>query len=197
MPLPLFALGAWGFVKNNWQLIAVSLAVAALMGYIGVLKYQVNNYKEKYEDAKATIAHMQRQTEDMQASFAGIERKYESALVETKARVEENAKLLEDLIQKDVELNTLRISYAAVGLFNQSKRDPAAPKAVKRDDGKTGTADPSGTANGLGKSVTLAQVFQIVATNDGNHWKCVKQVEAWQGWYLDVESAIDLAGKVQ
>jgi FtsZ-binding cell division protein ZapB len=196
MPLPLFVMPVLGFVRNNWQLIAVGLAVLALVTYIGVLRWQVDHYKEKFQEVSAELASAQKREDVLKAEAEGITKKYAASLVETKKEIEKNAKYIEDLVQKDVELNTLRISYSAVGLFNLSKRNPSSPtpKAVKGDDGKTGTADASGSANGLGKSVTLASVFKIIALNDGNHWKCVKQVEDWQGFWRDYEGAVIRAG---
>jgi hypothetical protein len=194
--MPFWALTALKWAGDNWKLVAAGLLALMLAIYIGVLKFEVSHYKGKYEEVSAELASAQKREDTLKAEVAGITEKYKSALVETKGTYEKYEATLQDNIQKDVELNTLRISYAAVGLFNQSKRDPSSPaaKAVKRDDGKASTADPTGTANGLGKTVTLAQVFAVVAKNDINHWRCVKQVETWQSFWTDYEGAVIRAG---
>lgn len=193
MPLPLALIPVLGFLKNNWQLVAMGVAAAALMGYIGFLKFEVSHYKGKYEDAQAVITTMKEKSEVLQASFNGLERKYSNLLVATNERIAINAKLTKDLIQKDLELNTLRVSYNAVSLFNLSKRDPDTPKAEQGDDGKASTPATTSSTQGAvtQPTVPLADIFVVSATNDANHWACVKQVEAWQAWYKDVEGAIE------
>lgn len=181
----------WPIVRDNWKIIVAGLAIAGLAGYIWFLKAEVKHYRAAAANARAELAAAVAREEKLQLASEGITAKYKDALVETKKLVEENAKLLEEAIQHDKELNTLRVSYAAVGLFNASKRAPgtAAPKAVKGDDGKAGSADPAGTTNGIKRSVPLSEIFALVARNDANHWKCVKQVENWQSFWTDYETA--------
>lgn len=187
------------FLKDNWKLVLAVLAVLGLAGYIWFLKAEVNHYKSAAQEARAELAAAAVREEKLRLASEGIEKKYAAALVETKKTIELNAKLIEEAIQHDKELATLRVSYNAIGLYNASKRTPSAPapKAVKGDDGKAGTADPSGTANGVrvNDGIPLTVVWKNVAQNDANHWKCVRQVEAWQGFYLELSAAWDQASR--
>lgn len=186
------------FCKDNWQLVLAGLAVLALVGYITALKMEVSHYKGKYEEVSAELASAQHREDVLKAEVEGLTTKYKDSLVETKKVVEMNTKLLEEAIQNDIELNTLRVSYNAISLFNKSKRDPSSPasQAVKGNAGKASTtvelSDPN--TGFVGRTVPLSEIFSLVAKNDANHWKCVKQVEAWQGFWSDYEGAVKRAG---
>lgn len=187
----------WGIIKNNWKLILGVTVVAGLVGYIWFLNNRLDHWKEVAQERAAELALAKARQADMESEFQVLTKKYEGALVETKKVAEENLKLVEEAIQHDKELNTLRVSYTAVSLFNATKRDPSRPppKAIKGDDGKAGSADTSGTANGLTRTVSLAEIFSVVAKNDTNHWKCVKQVESWQTFWTEFEAAVAAADK--
>lgn len=187
----------WNFIKDNWKLVLGVTLIAALVGYVWFLNVRLDHWKGVAQERTAELALAKKKQADLEADFATITKKYESALVETKETVEKNAKLIEEAIQHDKELNILRVSYNAVGLFNASKRDPSrpAPKAIQGNDGKAGTADPSGTTNGLKRTVPLSEIFSLVAKNDANHWKCVKQVESWQAFWIEFEAAVAAADR--
>lgn len=186
----------WSFVKNNWQLVLAGLAIMALVGYIEMLRLESKHYKTKYEEVSAELASAEKREEMLLSSVNGISKKYQDLEKEKKDYAEANIKLYQDNIQKDVELNTLRVSYAAVGLFNQSKRNPSspAPKANAKDAGKTDSSASSGTAGGVQRSIPLAEIFSLVAKNDANHWKCYDQVLTWQSFWSDYEGAVTRAG---
>lgn len=184
LPLPILMLWA----KDNWKLIVIGLAIASLAIYIGVLKWQVSHYKELYQDSERVIATANARQNQLEAINESLTRKYDSLLQDHNQTLDKLSKQTKEKIKNDKELNSLRISFNAVRLFNESKRDPttSTTKTIERDVGKTSTPEVLSITN----TVNLSEIFLLVAENDTNHLKCVKQVEAWQGFWLDYSSAV-------
>jgi hypothetical protein len=161
--------------------------VAFIVGYIGYLRIDRNHWKHKAEELQLVINQALSREEALQLGNAAITKKYEGLLAVLNLQEDKYTKLLQEKISNDKELNSLRISYRALRLFNESKRDPAAPTTttLEGNDAKANSSEASSNNEG---SVTLATVFKQVAENDGNHWKCVHQVEQWQTFWKDFES---------
>ena len=165
---------------NNWKLIAVGLAIAAFAGYIGLLKHKVNSLTEDLAASELVIAKYKDNEEKLVRQAAEITKQHEAVLKDFNAEVTKNAKLTQDKIKLNKELNSVLVTLNAVKLFNESKSNTSPPDAVKGDDAET-----SGTP-----VVPLASLFSIVAENDANHLKCVKQVEEWQVFWTDFASSV-------
>lgn len=198
MPIAMILL----WCKNNWQLVAIGLLALAAVTYVGVLKFEVSHYKSKYEAAEAELASAVKREELLTASVNGITTKYENTMKAFSKTLSEKEAILEERILRDEELRHLRISYAAVGLFNQSKRNPSGTitQAIKGNDGATRatiTIPASDGSESRSGTVPLSEIFALVAKNDANHWKCVNQVETWQHFWIDYEGAVERAGKVK
>lgn len=179
------------FLKDNWKIVAVVGSVLLLLFYISYLKWEANRYKVKYENAVAELAAAANREKQLEAANAGLTRLYKERSEDLTAAIERNAELGLERIRQDEELASVRISLNAARLFNQSKRDPSTPiaKAKQGDDGKANP--PQAPAYSTGISFPLRDVFILVAENDKNHWKCVKQVELWQSFWGDYEQAVN------
>jgi len=177
-------------VKSNWKIVLIGLAIVSLVGYIGFLKWEVRHYKTAFQDAKAELAAAAHREEQLEAANAGITRKYEESLKDQNALVDMAMNAIGERIKKDEELARIKLSPNAARLFNQSKRDPSAKTAEAKqgDVGKASTPD-AGTYS-TGQNIPLTDIFIVVAQNDANHWKCVKQVEMWQNFWGDYEQAV-------
>lgn len=186
---------ALAWLKANWKIALIGVAVVSLLGYIGLLRWQVNHYKTAFQDAKAELAAAARREKGLEAANAGITRKYEESLKDLNAQVDKTMEVIGERIAKDEELASIKLSLNAARLFNQSKRDPSAKAAQAKqgDAGKASTTDASTYSRGL--SIPLTAIFTVVARNDANHWKCVKQVDMWQNFWGDYEQAVQQAAK--
>lgn len=179
------------FLKDNWKIVAVVGSILLLLFYISYLKWEANRYKVKYENAVAELAAAANREKQLEAANAGLTRLYKERSEDLTAAIERNAELGLERIRQDEELASVRISLNAARLFNQSKRDPSTPIA-KAKQGDAGQADPpQAPAYSTGISFPLRDVFILVAENDKNHWKCVKQVELWQSFWGDYEQAVN------
>lgn len=173
------------FLKNNWKLVLIGLSILSLLSYIAFIKWEVRHYRSLYQNAMLELAQAESREAKLNEINIGITEKYKSTLKTVNAEIDKNNKLLTERIKLDKELKSLRLSLNAIKLFNESKRDPstATSETIQRNDGET---DSSTTT----QSVPLSTVFQVVAENDSNHWKCIKQVEQWQRFWQDYESAV-------
>ena len=169
------------FLKNNWKLLVVGLAIATLLGYIGFLKTSKDYYKNKAQELQLIINQAGEREEQLKLGNAAITAEYEKVLLRMNQQTEKVAALTKEKIKNDKELNSLRVSLNAVRLFNESKRDPTAPPS----DTKQGD---EGSAQGTAAGISLAVIWTQVAENDANHWKCVKQVVTWQKFWEDYEA---------
>lgn len=184
----------WMFVKDNWKLVLVGLAIASLLGYIQFLRLEANHYEKKYNEVKLEYAAFKtaaaKKEADLVALNAAITEKYNVSLKQYNKAVDENKKLLQERIKNDKELAALRVSYNAIRLFNESKRDPGSEATPQAEQGNDGEADTAQT-------YSLSQVWSAVAENDANHWKCYHQVIEWQEFWMDYVAAVDsVEGKV-
>ena len=181
---------ALAWLKANWKIALVGLAVISLVGYIAFLKLEIRHYKKNYEAAKAELAAAAHREEELNAANAGITTKYKDTLRDLNASLSKNIEIIVERIKKDEELQSTRISLNAARLFNQSKRDPstATTQAKQGDVGKTSPTTPPSYTGRI--TLPLAEVFVVVAQNDANHWKCVKQVGLWQNFWGDYEQAV-------
>ena len=178
------------FLKSNWKAVLIGLAIASLVGYIALLRWQVQHYKGNYEEAKAELAAAAHREEELNAANAGLTEKYKEALKDVNATVDQMMEAISERIKKDEELKSTRISLNAARLFNESKRDPSA-KAATAKQGDAGKANPPDASAYTGTiTFPLTEVFVVVAQNDANHWKCVKQVGMWQSFWGDYEQAV-------
>ncbi len=189
----LIAAAILNFLKANWKLVAIGLAIATVLGYIGVLKWEVNHYRTKYEDAQLQLAEISSQEEAQKASAAAITRKYKDLQAAYAMSLEQHSKILKEKIRNDKELASTRISLAALELFNESKQGGDTSTTVSVHDGEANTPSES---SGTGVSVPLTTIFQVVEENDKNHLKCVKQVEDWQNFWRDYESSVQQSRQV-
>ena len=170
------------FLKNNWKIIAIGLAIASLMGYIGFLQVSRDHYKEKAETLQLVINQAKAREEDLRMGNAAITQKYLSVLDESNKKTDKILAMTKEKIKNDKELNSIRVSLNAIRLFNESKSDPTSPIAGS-EQGDDGSAEGATTFKG----VSLSSVFDQVATNDAAHWKCVSQVKTWQKFWKDYE----------
>jgi hypothetical protein len=182
------------WVRGNWQLVAVGLAILSLVGYITFLKLEVNHYRSNYQEALLELNSAKARESKLEEMNQGITKKYENSLAEANKLVEEKTKLIEEAIRNDKELAATRISLNAVRLFNKSKRDPSTttPDPKQGDVSETNpTETPSDAAAvRIPQTVSLTDLFIVSAENDSNHWKCVKQVEDWQDFWVDYSQAV-------
>jgi cell division protein FtsB len=176
---------AWAFIKNNWKIVAIGLAIAALLGYIGFLRWDAEHWKTKYENVQLQLAEVKSREEAQKASNAAITRKYENVRSAYAQALELQAKTLKEKIKNDKELASIRLTLNAVELFNSSKQDGQPSETISIHDGKA-----SPIAEGSGITIPLTTFFEVGAENDKNHLRCIKQVEDWQGFWRDYESSV-------
>lgn len=181
------------FLKDNWKVVALIVAVLSLVGYVSFLRWEVKHYKAKYQEVTLELTAAKHREKDLQDLNEGITKKYSDSLKTIFEVNEKNLDLISQGIKKDEELKSITLSYNSIRLFNKSKRDPATPLA-KTEQGNAGKASateaPSVAAYPVNLRVPLTEVFLIVAENDANHWKAVKQVEMWQSFWADYEAAV-------
>lgn len=184
--LPIPAILGW--VAKNYQIVLLGLMVAFIVGYIGYLKIDLNHWKHKAEDLQLVLNTALKREEALKNSNAALTRKYADVLADTFKQADAYNKLLKEKIANDKELASVRISLRALKLFNESKRDPTAPTSTAVE-GDAAEADSAASSSAyVGGTIPLTAIFQQVAVNDENHWKCVKQVEAWQGFWKEYEA---------
>jgi len=171
------------FLKNNWKIIAIGLAIASLMGYIGYLQVSVDHYKTKVQNLQLVINQANEREEQLKLGNAAITQQYLHVLEESNKKTDKIFALTKEKIKNDKELNSIRISLNAIRLFNESKLNPTSPIA-----GSEQGDDASTEGTTTFKGVTLANVFTQVASNDAEHWKCVEQVKTWQKFWKDYEA---------
>ncbi len=170
---------ALGFIKNNWKIFAIGIAILSLLGYIGFLRWDARHWKTKYEDAQLVIVKAQQREALQDAANAAITRKYENLQGTYQVAVKAYYTALDERIKNDKELASLRISSNLVRLFNESKHDPQpnSTSAVTVDAQEA----PASTGTTL---------FTTIASNDRNHWECIHQVEDWQNFWRDYEASV-------
>lgn len=171
------------FLKNNWKVVVVTLAVATLLGYIGFLQTSRDYYKNKAQDLQLVINQANTREEQLKLGNASITEAYKEVLRLSNNKTEQILVLTKEKIKNDKELNSMRVSLNAIRLFNESKRDPTAPSSESKQ-GDAGSTQGTTT----NQDVSLAVVWTQVADNDASHWKCVKQVMAWQSFWKDYEA---------
>lgn len=189
IPVPIIL----AFLKNNWKIIAIGLAVASLVGYITFLRWEVKHYRVKYENAQAELAAAKTREDELSAANAGITRKYEESLKDVNAVVDKMMEYVSENIKKDEELASIKLSLNAARLFNQSKRDPSTKSTTTKQGDARETNTPQTSAYSGNVKIPLTDFFIVVAENDANHWKCVKQVELWQSFWGDYANAVQRA----
>ncbi len=173
-------MGFLAILLSNWKMVAVGLAVAAVVGYIGLLRHQVSSLKEDLAQTELVIAKYKASEEKLTRQAEAITKQHEAVLRNYDMEVAKNVKLTKDKIKLSKELNDTRVSLDAVRLFNESKTDSGAT------DAKSGDATEAGSA----QTVPLAGIFEIVAENDANHLRCIKQVLEWQSLWEDIKASV-------
>ncbi len=177
------------FLKSNWKLIAIGVAIAAVMGYIGVLRVERNHYAAKAKSLEVLVSSLKTQAklqeDSLKADAADLTRKYQNTLKDANTLVTVNARLNAENIKNAKELRDVKLSYNAIRLFNASKQaDPnPAPQAV---EGNAGNTSPASEAS-------LQDLLTVVNSNDENHLKCINALEQWQKFWPDVEAAVNRA----
>lgn len=189
------ALAIMTFLKNNWKWIAIGIAFLSLIGYIKTIQIERDHYHQRYISAEAQIAKLvdsQKIAEQtLRDESAQVTAKYKDTLKTANTLVTENARLNSENIKNAKELANVKLSLDAIRLFNASKQSTAeeanSSKAVSGNDDST-----AAVAKALEeKSQSLADLLQVVNTNDANHLKCIKQVEEWQKFWPDVEATVE------
>lgn len=46
---------AWLFIKSNWKVVAFGILAAVILGYIGILKYQISSRDKTINEQKVVI----------------------------------------------------------------------------------------------------------------------------------------------
>lgn len=152
------AVALW--LRKNWKLVLVGVAVASLVGYTTALKIQVSHYKTKYQDAQAELAAAKTREDQLTAANEGITRKYEESLKDVNAVVDKMMQYVSENIKKDEELASIKLSLNAARLFNQSKRDPSAkPTPTKQGDARE-TNSPQTPAYSGNVKIPLTAFFR-------------------------------------
>jgi len=178
------------FLKNNFQYIILGLMVLFIGGYITYINVDRNSLKKKVTELQLVINQAKAREAALELGNTAITEKYKTALAGLDMQQDKINSLLQEKIKNDKELKSLRVSLNAIRLFNESKRDPVVQvtEAVEGNVGETNTAqEDSGSNGGSGITIPLTVVWATVAENDKNHWKCIKQVEAWQSFWKDYE----------
>lgn len=163
------------FLKKYWLPILLGVAALSLMGYIKVLHLEIDHYKEKAQEYEAVIAANNEKTTELEVAAAAQTQKYKEALHNQFALQQAAGEVAAQRIKNDAESKAIVVSPNVVGLFNGLK--PAAQVPTTTITGDAGTASTT--------EKTLNDLLAVSNENDNNHLKCIKQVEAWQGFWKD------------
>ena len=68
---------AWLFMKSNWQIVLVGIVVAAIMGYIGILKLELRHANSKVANLTAENVSLVEQVKNWQSAYRTIAEKVE------------------------------------------------------------------------------------------------------------------------
>ncbi len=173
------------FLGRNWIWVAVGIAFALMMGYIGILKLEVGHYKSKLDNAELVISVYKAKEMALEKANYEISKAHAETLKRYKEEIQKNLKSTVEKIKLNEELNRTRVSLAAARLFNESKRDPDSKDSTPTIEGNDGGTIPTGT-------VSLADIFEQVAQNDAKAWQCIKQVKEWQHFWQEYVGAVNI-----
>ncbi|MHB8602266.1 MAG: hypothetical protein ACYC9R_06485 [Nitrosotalea sp.] len=190
------------FLKANWKPIAILIVILALGAYIETLKLEKNHYEKKADQAIATLNQYKVESKNREDAYAAsahsITAKYAALDTKMTAVEAQNSKLLSERIAQNAELHSVKLSLAAVRLFNESKQTTTtspAPTTVSGHAADTTTTDTSGAQDGTRDSgLTLTDLFQVSKVNDENHRQCLRVVQKWQNFWKDYQTAVQAAG---
>lgn len=186
------------FLKNNWLAVGMGVVIALLLAWIGILKLEVGHYQhasQKWEQAYKEIKNYYEVRQNMlDEASARITKDHQETLKRFNQVVKEKNALLKERIQKNEELRNYKLSLDALRLFNESKRHPDSQEPATTQPGDDGKA---GTSQGvtIKTDISLADLFTVSAENDANHWKCIKQVDEWQNFWIAYKTAVEAANK--
>jgi uncharacterized membrane-anchored protein YhcB (DUF1043 family) len=177
---------AWTWIKSNWQLVAIGLAIAAVIGYITVLRLEVDHYKTKAGELELEIstakANQVQEEERQNLAFDAQTKKYADSL---RAKGDAIMKGYADVaakIKAHEASKHIVLTPDVVELFNSTvgpePRASEAPRAKQEDDGK---------ASALAK--TLNDLLEVSNENNANHQVCIEQVLEWQAFWKDYVNA--------
>ncbi|MHB8602205.1 MAG: hypothetical protein ACYC9R_06170 [Nitrosotalea sp.] len=190
------------FLKSNWKAIGILIVIVALGAYIETLKLERNHYETKATRAIATLNQYKVESKNREDAYAAsahsITAKYAALDTQKTALEVQNSKLLSERIAKNAELHSVKLSLAAVRLFNESKQTTTTSSSTPTISGHaadTTTANTSGAQDsGIDSGLTLTDLFQVSKTNDENHKECIRVVEKWKAFWRDYQASIQAAG---
>jgi hypothetical protein len=166
------------------KLVIIGLVIAAILGYIGVLKFEVSHLTTKLHASEVAFETYKINVESMQtalkSSNAALTLQAKTSLVAALAADEAKNKAIKERIANDVKAKSIVVPASTVSVLN----DSATAGSV------TGGTPPTVSGNASGASTpetdfTLQDVEDTVADNNAEHWKCIKVVKAWQAFWKE------------
>lgn len=183
-------------LKQYWkELVIVGLVVGAF-AYLKVLHLQIEHYKSVAAQCETKLREAEGREQQLGEANKEITKRYNKSLKDVYSNSNKLDKYIKEDIKKNEEIAKLRVSADSVRLFNKSKLDPATTTTdtIERNVGETNPSSTS-TNSQTESTVSLTAIYEVSAENDKNHWKCVKQVEDWQGFWQDYVIAVTAFGK--
>jgi hypothetical protein len=180
-----FGLGTW--VKIG---AAIALVLALVFAW-----YKVDHWcnaacrderlqkEEVTMQYKKAVAEADAKQKTLEQGLAQMNKRWENALAEKDAQTALAAKNRQERIKANEDLRNLKLSADIIRLFNESanqgRSDSKEPPATKQGDDGTSNPPKASTSTGV-------DLFGVVDENNANHWSCVRKVDAWQTFWLDL-----------
>jgi hypothetical protein len=180
---------------------SVSLGIKLGIGAVvfAMFAYLAFGYEAKGENkiipqlnaANETIRNNQSMQEALKSSNAALTLQAKQALINSLASNAKASQAIQERIKNDQAAKAIVVPAESIRVLNDSAaigRNPiGSTPTVSRDASSTDT-----TAAG-DESFTLQDVESTSATNNLNHWACIKVVEAWQKFWLDFSANVSKA----
>ena len=179
---------AWTFLKSNWKIVAVGLAIAFLVGYIETLRLERDHYKSKAGELQLEIdtakAEQAKETARLQLDFDAITAAHKGTLLVKGAAIMKGFDETLKRIKAHEPSKHIPLTPDVVELFNATTGPDSEPsRAIERnvrEAGEDKTLVDQVIKENRQLSVTLNDLLVVSDENNAEHQKCIKQVEEWQ-----------------
>jgi len=180
----------WGTIK----LIAIGLAVAAVLGYIGFLKVEVSHYKDKANKIEVAFDQYKNANE---ANHKALLSENQALTLKVKEQGIEELKQ----IAKTKEANDKAIRYYNLGhrlnLELIRVLNDIDAKSKSQGNGTSSTEPGHDGGTDTTTAVTPFTEEDLALTwneNTANHLSCIVIVHKWQNFWKDFVSNVEKAG---
>jgi hypothetical protein len=187
---------ALAILKVNWKYLAIGILVASTYTYIQYLQWRVDHWKKEVQTVSEAFDAYKHESERRRASLAAssqeITERFERSNQEKLALLTQNQKLTNERIKLAKELADVKLSAAAVQLFNDSTNPGhSAPEAKQGNDEVASRSEaPAVAEKPLTQELSMLDLLTTSTENNTNHWACVFQVESWQKFWLEYEESV-------